>query len=65
MSNQYSNHLFERRDLGDGWYAIWYFGDRKWTLKKGGIDYMEGSLRQIEEYLVVRKEWRDESANQP
>lgn len=60
-----SNSLFERRDLGDGWYAIWYFGDRKWTLKKSGIDYMDGSLKEIREYLKVREEWRCVTANQP
>lgn len=48
----------ERRDLGDGWYAVKRPSERLWTLKKGGEEYVHGSMREIELWIKTRTEWR-------
>lgn len=55
----------ERRDLGDGWYAVKLPTERFWTLKRDGVTYVSGSIRALEEWIRVREEWRRVTANQP
>lgn len=55
-------HSQERRDLGDGWYAVKLPCERLWTLRREGREsvYPRGLIRELEEWIRIRKEWRAE-----
>lgn len=57
-------HSQERRDLGDGWYAVKLPSERTWTLKRNGVEYVQGRIQELEEWIEIRVKWRESHPKQ-